>query len=283
MKIVTWNVQWCLGVDGRVDPERIVREARDLGDFDVLCLQEVACNFAALKGSAGEDQFARIAAALPGYLAIPGVAVDTAAPDSSRRLFGNMILSRLPVRQVARLRLPWPVDPAVRNMPRMLLEATVEAPFGRLRVMTTHLEYYSAPQRAAQVEALRSHHAEACVHALAERRLDASNGPFHSQPETVSAILCGDFNCKTSDPAHARMTAPFDDGRVPAFDDMWKRLHPSLDQPATAGVHDVEQWKESYACDFVFTSTDLRQRLRSIAVDDRSQASDHQAVTVEIE
>ena len=73
-----------------------------------------------------------------------------------------MILSRLPVAQVLRVQLPWPADPAVRSMPRMLLEAVVQAPFGPLRVMTTHLEYYSQTQRAAQVEALRAHHAEAC-------------------------------------------------------------------------------------------------------------------------
>ena len=100
MKILDWNIQWCLGVDGRVDPKRIVDEARALADFDILCLQEVACNFPALKGSAGEDQFALIAALLPGFTAIPGIAVDTAAADGSRRTFGNMILSRLPVRQV---------------------------------------------------------------------------------------------------------------------------------------------------------------------------------------
>ena len=34
-----------------------------------------------------------------------------------------MILSRLPVAQVLRVQLPWPADPAVRSMPRMLLEA----------------------------------------------------------------------------------------------------------------------------------------------------------------
>ena len=51
MKLVTWNVQWCLGGDGRVDPARIVAEARAFADFDVLCLQEVACNFPALQGS----------------------------------------------------------------------------------------------------------------------------------------------------------------------------------------------------------------------------------------
>jgi endonuclease/exonuclease/phosphatase family metal-dependent hydrolase len=45
MKLVTWNIQWCRGCDGRVDPQRIVDDARAFADFDVLCLQEVAANF----------------------------------------------------------------------------------------------------------------------------------------------------------------------------------------------------------------------------------------------
>ena len=36
MKLVTCNIQWGLGVDHRVDLERIVRTARDMADFDVL-------------------------------------------------------------------------------------------------------------------------------------------------------------------------------------------------------------------------------------------------------
>ena len=68
MILITWNVQWCRGVDGRVDPARIVAEAKQLADFDVLCLQEIADNFPhpRLAGSAGEDQFAALAALLPG-------------------------------------------------------------------------------------------------------------------------------------------------------------------------------------------------------------------------
>ena len=54
-------------------------------------------------------------------------------------------------------------------MPRMLLEAVVQAPFGLLRVMTTHLEYYSAVQREAQVEGVRARHAEASEHARRDR------------------------------------------------------------------------------------------------------------------
>ncbi|MGZ5186360.1 MAG: endonuclease/exonuclease/phosphatase family protein [Caldimonas sp.] len=282
MKLVTWNIQWCLGVDGRVDPKRIVDEARAFCDFDVLCLQEVAANFPALQGSAGEDQFALLAALLPDCTAVPGVALDVVAADGARRRFGNMILSRYPVLQVLRHALPWPADPEVRSMPRLLLEAVVEAPFGPLRVMTTHLEYYSARQRAAQVEALRERHAEACGRALDERVHDRSEGPFHSRTHTVSAILTGDFNYRPDDPLHARLTAQFDDPRVPAFEDVWRRLHPAQAQPPTVGVHDRAQWPEPFTCDFICASSDLRGRLREVAVDGRSQASDHQAMRVEL-
>jgi len=282
LKLVTWNIQWCLGCDGVVDPQRIVDEARAFADFDVLCLQEVASNYPALKGSRGEDQFVAVAAALPGYTAVPGIAVDVAAPDGSRRRFGNMILSRYPVLQVLRVQLPWPADPAVRSMPRVLLEAMLQTPFGPLRVMTTHLEYYSATQRAAQLDAVRNRHAEACGHALVHGVRDTSNGPFHTQPQTVSAILTGDFNFRPDDPLHARLTAPFDGNAVPALEDVWQTLHPGAAQPPTTGVHDRAQWPEPFACDFICASADLHPRLEAIEVDGRTQASDHQPMSVEL-
>ena len=77
MKLITWNIQWCLGVDGRVDPERIVSHAKSMGDFDVLCLQEVARNYPGLKANDRTDQFAELASLLPGYTPIEAIAVDT--------------------------------------------------------------------------------------------------------------------------------------------------------------------------------------------------------------
>lgn len=55
MRLISWNVQWCRGMDGRVDPKRIAAEARRLADPDVICLQELARNFPDMEGSAGED------------------------------------------------------------------------------------------------------------------------------------------------------------------------------------------------------------------------------------
>ena len=44
MRILTWNIQWGLGMDGRVDLTRIVQHAREFADPDVISFQEVADN-----------------------------------------------------------------------------------------------------------------------------------------------------------------------------------------------------------------------------------------------
>ena len=167
MKLITWNTQWCRGVDGKVDPARIVNHARAFADFDVLCLQEIANNFPdpRLAGSRGENQFAELSTRLAGYAAVPGAIIDVPDEKGGRRHFGNMIFSRYPVGQVFRHLLPYPVDPGVNGMPRIALEAIVSTPFGDVRVITTHLEYYGKKKRTAQVEALRTIYAEGSGHA----------------------------------------------------------------------------------------------------------------------
>ena len=111
MKLLSWNIQWGRGMDGRVDLARILQTIRHEGDFDVICLQEVAVNFSGLPGSRGEDQIAELSAGLPGYTAIYGVATDIPDGRGGRSRFGNAILSRLPIGQVWRHLLPWPAEP----------------------------------------------------------------------------------------------------------------------------------------------------------------------------
>jgi endonuclease/exonuclease/phosphatase family metal-dependent hydrolase len=66
MRLLTWNTQWGCGRDGRASFPRIVDVIRRIGNFDVICLQEVAVNHPGLAGSAGQDQVAILAAAFPG-------------------------------------------------------------------------------------------------------------------------------------------------------------------------------------------------------------------------
>jgi len=106
MVLVTWNIQWGLGLDGRVDLARIVAAARALGDFDVLCVQEVADNFPGLEGNDGRDQFAELSRLLPGHSRVDAHAVDVRGEDGRRRRFGNAIFSRYGVLSVRRHALP---------------------------------------------------------------------------------------------------------------------------------------------------------------------------------
>ena len=48
MKLLSWNIQWGRGADGVVDLQRTIAAIRTLGEFDVLCLQEVSIGFAGL-------------------------------------------------------------------------------------------------------------------------------------------------------------------------------------------------------------------------------------------
>ncbi|MDQ6619583.1 MAG: endonuclease/exonuclease/phosphatase family protein [Pseudomonadota bacterium] len=282
MILITWNTQWCRGVDGRVDAARIVSEARRLADFDVLCLQEIADNFPdpRLAGSTDEDQSARLAELLPDFTPVAGFGVDHPGDAQRRRRFGNMILSRLPVRQVFRHLLPFPVDPGTKGMPRIAVEAVVGAPFGDLRIITTHLEYYSLKQRSAQVEGLRALYAEGYGHARHGSITETCGNPFHTYLRPEATLICGDFNLEPEDPLHARMVSPFDDGTLPLHD-AWEVVHPGIAHDATFKIYEKAHPDEpEQHCDFVFVNEPLRQRIRSLRVDRETQAADHQPVIV---
>ena len=280
MQLITWNVQWCRGIDLVVDPERIVDEARRLADFDVLCLQEIADNYPdpRLGGSDGSDQFARLAALLPGYVAIPGIAVDQPGEAGRRRRFGNMILSRLPVAQVYRHLLPYPLDPDVPGMPRIAIEAVVRSAIGDVRIITTHLEYYSLEQRMAQVEALRRIYAEGHAYARDARVTMNDGSPFQTFVRPRATVITGDCNFEPGSAEYRRMLEPFDD-RTPPLVDAWHVVHPRAAHPPTFRIYEKKAPGDpELHCDFIFVGDELRSRVRDVRVELETQAADHQPV-----
>jgi endonuclease/exonuclease/phosphatase family metal-dependent hydrolase len=161
VRLISWNVQWCCGLDGVVDPARIASEMRRLADPDIACLQEIASDFPELTGSKGEDQPVALWREMPDHEPVVGWAVDIAG----RR---------------------------ARAKPLAALAC------GAGRIVSTHLEYYSATHRAAHVGRLRELHGEW----LAEHKHEEEWGPFRSQPSLRGAIVCGDFNLPPEDPLH---------------------------------------------------------------------------------
>ena len=87
LRVVTYNIHKCQGLDGRVSPERIVRVLHEI-EADVIALQEVLC----VRGQGGEDDQAHFIANALGMEYRLG---------ENRRLrggaYGNLVLSRWPM------------------------------------------------------------------------------------------------------------------------------------------------------------------------------------------
>jgi endonuclease/exonuclease/phosphatase family metal-dependent hydrolase len=281
MKLITWNIQWGCGLDGRVDLARIVATARELADFDVICFQEVADNYPALQGNDERDQFAELARLLPGFAAAEAIAVEMPTAEGRRRRFGNVLFSRYPILGMRRHALPWPADPERESMPRVAVEATLQAPMGAIRVTTTHLEYYSDTQRRAQAVRLRHLQDEACHRAAHPREPKAEGTPFDRVPQTSRSIVVGDFNFPPDDAAYADITAPLAAGF--GYRDAWRVVHGHAPHPPTFCLHSDAYSKTPYCCDFAFVSADLAPRVRDVRVDVDTVASDHQPVFLELD
>ncbi|RGE46774.1 endonuclease [Comamonas testosteroni] len=286
MNILTWNTQWCCGMDGKVSVQRIVHHALEMGEtvggLDVLCLQEVAVNYPALQGSPG-DQLAELQALLPSWQIFFGASIDEFTAQG-RQQFGNVIATRLPVLQVQHYPLPMPAEADMRCMQRMCSVVTVaDEALGPVRIMTTHLEYFSSRQRMAQARALRALHMQACALADMPPKPASDGSPYQTKPHTHHAVLCGDFNFEPHEAEYAELSAPWgvNEGtelQAEQWLNSWSVLHGDAPQPATFRLADRTWGPEPGACDFIWVSRSLRQQVKAWTVDSATQASDHQPV-----
>lgn len=259
--ILTWNIQNGKGCDGVIDLARIAQVMRAMGEADVICLQEIARNDPAFDG--GADQVAQLAALFPGYRAFFGAALSR-----NERQYGNLLLSRLPVLQVFHHLLPHPAEGGIKHMQRQAIEAVVETAGGALRVMTTHLEYYSAAHRAAQIGRLRALQDEVAQNEASPAKPAAS--PYDPVPRPAALVLCGDLNLLPDDPEYRGL---FEGSLV----DGWRHGRPGEPDPLTTGLHDRKQWPMGGHCrDYFALTPDVARRIASVEMDADTDASDHQ-------
>ena len=132
IKIATYNIHACVGVDRQYDPARIAAVLRSI-DADIACLQEVA---ARRRSGRHADQWAYLAEATGRQIVTPGLAKGGggAGIGERRPRIGNAILTRFPVLAAATIDLSLP-----GLAPRSAVDADLLVGDRILRVVATHL------------------------------------------------------------------------------------------------------------------------------------------------
>ena len=289
MKIVTYNIQYGRGRDGRFDLDRI---ADAVSGADVIALQEVERFWSR---SGGVDQPRLIARRFPEHYPAYGPGVDLhlagAAPGEAdagrRRQFGNMLLSRHPLLTVRHHLLPKYGSLGPMSLQRSALEGVIAVRGGHLRLYSVHLTHLSAETRLPQVEALLKAHADAVREGPP---LSGGSGlpeewTHDGMPPPVprEAILLGDFNMEPDSGEYERIVGPASPygGRITnpeGFVDAWVEAGHPIDTGATAEVRG-----RPARLDHCFVSAGLKDRIRAVRVDTDADGSDHQPVWMEID
>lgn len=184
LRIMTYNVHSCIGMDGKLAPERIARVIARCAP-DVVALQELDVGRARTEGM---DQAHIIAKCLEMEFHFhPAMHIE-------EERYGDAILTHLPLRLVKTGTLPGlPGKP--RLEPRGVLWVEIEQGGAAVQILNTHLGLL-ARERRAQAEALL--------------------GPDWLGHPACSGlvVLCGDFNALPSSPVCRRLRTHLNDAQI---------------------------------------------------------------------
>jgi endonuclease/exonuclease/phosphatase family metal-dependent hydrolase len=288
IRIVTYNTQFCTGLDGRTDIDRI---AAEIAGADIMALQEIDRHW---QRTGLVDQVQEIADRFPKYYWTygPGIDVDACYHDENdrlvnrRRQFGNMVLSRWPLLMVRNHLLPKLHLRNPLSLQRSALETIVDLPDGPCRVVSVHLAHAASSERLIQIERLLQilKAAPADGGAWSGTEYDqywAQEGLPHPQP--YRTVVLGDFNCEPGSKEHEMLCGALD----PAFGplstcdglcDAWLVRNDSASNGATHGLD-----KHPRRLDYSFMTHELTQSLGAIWVDQKAVGSDHKPVWIEID
>jgi endonuclease/exonuclease/phosphatase family metal-dependent hydrolase len=204
----------------------IVAELERL-DADLVGLQEV------LSYGDGRGQAEELAAPL-GY----DVVFAAASRSSDGDLFGNALLTRLPVRQRAMIALP-----ADEVEPRSLLCALVDTPAGELPVFVTHLAW------EPELGAVRARQLSAVLAAIEQF--------VAPHPAALPGLLMGDLNAVPGTDELRQLGTGWVDAWSVAGDGPGVTFDPENDY--------ARAWDEPpQRLDYVFLAADPRVRLREV-------------------
>jgi endonuclease/exonuclease/phosphatase family metal-dependent hydrolase len=288
MKLVTYNIQYGIGLDGHYGVGRIADAVRGA---DVIALQEVSRNN---PNNGGRDMVAELGEALPEYFAVyggnfeanVGSRLENGRAVTTTFQFGNMVLSKTPVHLSRNLLLPRSRSFEAMNFQRGALEALIETPLGFIRFYSTHLDHRSPVERASQIRFLRQRLLNYALEGGGLSGLAEIGLPDLPCPEAF--IVMGDFNMLAGSPEYAELAGlPDPEFGLPVTADLAVDAAARLNAASADLVTWVDPRRPEDASrhkriDYVFTHASLGRSLKRLWVDRQAVGSDHLPVWVEL-
>jgi len=292
MKLVSYNIQYGFGSDGRYD---LSRAARIVDGADIIALQEVERHW---QRSHFDDQPELLSRLLPDYHWVYGPAFDMDASErrdgrlvNRRRQFGTMVLSKLPIVWSRLHVLPMHRTLRPLNTRNAALECMIRTPVGPVRVLSLHLAHIAAEERLEQIDYLLAEH----------RRTPSDSGPWsgiddepsrnwtsgEAEPENpLAAIWMGDFNMEPGSAEYRRIVGSTPYHRGAAYLDGFVdaavvAIEPADDFHTHEKIIDGRLAKRRL--DHCFVGGMFAGRVRSVASDIGEVASDHFPVRIDID
>lgn len=166
LRVLCYNVHWCKGTDGKYDVARVA-DVINKAKPDLVALQEVDVG---VKRS-GRVHDVRELSKLTGLAARFGP-----TQHYEGGLFGNAVMTKLPILDVAIHPLPYTESSAERTTyPRGAIAVTMEGPDGKpLRFVSTHFQHNVQEDRVAEAKTI--------------------NKLFAADGDNLRTILAGDMN-----------------------------------------------------------------------------------------
>lgn len=292
MKLVSYNIQYGFGSDGRYD---LTRAARIVDGADIIALQEVERHW---QRSNEDDQPEILSRLLPDYHWVYGPAFDMDASEgrdgrivNRRRQFGTMLLSKLPIVWSRLHTLPMRRTLTPLNTRNAALECMIRTPAGPARVLSLHLAHIAVEERLEQIDYLLAEH----------RRAPSEGGPWsgiddeparnwtsgEAEPENpMAAIWMGDFNMEPGSAEYSRIVGSTPYHRGAAYLDGFVDAASIASEP-TADFHThvktIDGKVAKRRLDHCFVGGMFADRVRSVGADIGEVASDHFPVRVDID
>lgn len=286
MRIVSYNIQYGIGLDGRYDVGRIADAVRGA---DVIALQEVTRNN---PRNGSRDMVAELCEALPDYFAAYGSnfevnigsRLENGRAISTSFQLGNMVLSKTPIHLSRNLLLPRSRSLETMNFQRGALEALIETPLGFIRFYSTHLDHRSPVERQGQIRFLRQRLLNYALEGGGLSGIPEIGLPDLPYPEAF--IVMGDFNMLPGSPEYVELAGrPDHEFGMPLTADLAVDVAQRLAVAGLVTWVDPERPEDQsrHKCiDYIFTSASLAKSLKRLWTDRDAVGSDHLPLWAEL-